>query len=110
MRKGRGGDWFWWPSMGQFGGVGTQVIFLVLMEWVSENLFVWDGRVLRVILDLIWARALRYVFGMMFGVGIDLLKLSFLGCLVLLVLRKRPLRIMWSELMVLSNGIFSLRG
>jgi hypothetical protein len=42
--------------------------------------------------------------------GIDLLKLSFLGCLVLLVLRKRPLRIMWSELMVLSNGIFSLRG
>jgi hypothetical protein len=80
--------------MGLFGGVGAHVIFLVLMEWVSENLFVWDGRVLRVILDLIQARALRYVFGMMFGVGIDLLKLNFLGCLVLLVLRKRPLRIM----------------
>ena len=96
--------------MGQFGGVGTQVIFLVHMEWVSRNLFVWGGRFLRVTLDSIQARALRYVIGMMFGVGIDLLKLRFLGCLILPVLRKCPLQIMWSDLMALSNRIFNSRG
>jgi hypothetical protein len=42
--------------------------------------------------------------------GIDLLKLRCLGCLILSVLRKRPLWLMWSDLMALSNGIFSLRG
>jgi hypothetical protein len=66
---GRDGDRFWWSSKGWFRGVGAQVIFLGLMGWVSGNLFVWGGRFLRVTLDLIQARVLRYVFGRVFGVG-----------------------------------------
>jgi hypothetical protein len=39
------------------------------------------------------------------------LKVVFsLSCLILPVLRKRPLQIMWSDLMALPNGIFSLHG
>jgi hypothetical protein len=50
------------------------------------------------------------LFGMVFGVGIDLLKLRFLGCLILPAPRKRLLRIMWNDLMVPSNRISTLRG
>jgi hypothetical protein len=68
------------------------------------------GRFSRVTLDLIQGRALRFVFGMMYGVGIDLLRLCSPGCSILLASRKRLLRTMWSELIALSNGIFSLHG
>jgi hypothetical protein len=41
-------------------------------------------------------RAQRSLFGMIFGVGIELSKRLFLACLILQALRRLPLRIMWS--------------
>ena len=86
------------------------MIFPVLMEWDYGNIFVWGDKFSRVTLDLTWERALRFVFGMMFGVGINLLKLHFPGYSILPASRKCLLRTMWSDLMVLPNGTSSLRG
>jgi hypothetical protein len=69
--------------MGWYGEVGAPEIFPALMEWDSGNIFVWNGRFSRVTLDSTRGRALRLVFGMMFGVGIDLLKLHIPGCSIL---------------------------
>jgi hypothetical protein len=95
--------------VGWDGEVGASEIFPVLMEWVFGNIFVWGGRFSRVTLDSIRGRALKFVFGMMFSVGIDLLKLCSPGCSILLDSRKLLLRAMWSDLMVLSNETSSLR-
>ena len=96
--------------MGRFGGIGVQGIFLVLMGWVFGNSFVRGGRFLGAISNLILARALRSTFGMMFGVGIELFKRLFLVCLSLPASRRRPLRIMWSYQMEISNGISNFLG
>ena len=80
--------------MGRYGEVGISVIFPVLMEWVYGNIFVWGDRFSRVTLDLIRGRALRFVFRMMYGVRMDLLKLRFPGCSILPASRKRLLRTM----------------
>ena len=68
------------------------------------------GRFLGATLDLILARALRFAFGMMFGVGIELLKRLFRVCISLPGSRRHPLRIMWSAQMEPSNGTSSLLG
>ena len=78
--------------------------------WVFGNTFVRDGRFLRAILDLILAIALRSTFGMMCGVGIELLQRLFLVCLSLPASRRRPLQTIWSAQMELSNGTSSLVG
>jgi hypothetical protein len=62
---------------------GAQGISLALIGWVSGNTFVWVGRFLGVISDLILARVLRFVFGRTFGVGIELSRMIFLICLPL---------------------------
>jgi hypothetical protein len=80
------------------------------MGWVFGNLFVWGDKFLGAISYLILARAQRSAFGLMFGVGIELLKRLFLACLTLQASRRRPLRIMWRDQMELSNGISSLLG
>ena len=85
-------------------------MFPVLMEWGFGNTFVWGGKSSRATLDSIQGMALRFDFGKMFGVGIDLLKLLSPGCSILLASRKHLLPMMWSDLMVLFNGTSSLRG
>ena len=65
--------------MGRFGEVGAPELFQFLMEWVFGNIFEWGGKLSRVTLGSIWGRALGFVFGMMFGVGIVLLKSCSLG-------------------------------
>jgi hypothetical protein len=80
--------------MGQFGGGGAQGTLPVLMGWVFGNLFVRVGRLLVLISGLIWPRAQRSIFGMIFGVGIELLKRLSLACFILQALRRLPLRIM----------------
>jgi hypothetical protein len=105
----------WWRTVlvakyGQFGEVGVPKILPVLMEWGFGNTFVWDGKFSRVTLDSIRGMALRFDFGMMFGVGIDLLKLLSPGCSILPASRKRLLQTMWSDLMVLYNRTSNLRG
>jgi hypothetical protein len=107
MRRELGGDQFWWPSMSRFGEDGAQVIFLVLMRWACGNLFVWGGRILGGMSSLIRVWALRSAFGMMNGEGIVLSKRHFLACSLLPDSGRLPLRIIWSILMVLSNGISS---
>ena len=52
----------------------------------------------------------RFAFGMIFGVGIELLKRFFRVCLFLLALRRHPLRTIWSAQMESSNGTSSLLG
>ena len=95
---------------GSVWGVGAQEISLDLMGWVFGNSFVKGDRLLGAICVLILARALRSVFGMMFDVGIELLKRHFLVCLSLLGSRRHPLRIMRNGQMVLYNGISSFLG
>jgi hypothetical protein len=75
--------------MGRFREVGTPELFQVLMEWVFGNTFVWGGKLSRGTFGLIRDRALGFVFGMMFGVGIDLLRPRSLDFSTLLGSRKR---------------------
>ena len=110
MRRVLGGGQSWWLSMGWIGGVGAKGKSLVLMAWVFRNSFVRGGRHLGTISVLILARAPRFAFRMMLGVGIEPLKRLFLVCLSLPVPRRRPLRIMWSGQMVFYNGISSFLG
>jgi hypothetical protein len=96
--------------MGWIGGDGAQGTLLVLMGWVFGNLFVGDDRLLGIISGVIFLRAQRSAFGMIFGLGIELLKRLFLACLILPISRRHLLRIMWSDPMELSNGIYSFLG
>jgi hypothetical protein len=84
MRKELGGDRCWWPSMGRFGEVGAREPFLVRMGWACGSLFVWGGRILEGLLSLIQVRALKFAFGMMYGVGIGLSRRRFQACTALL--------------------------
>jgi hypothetical protein len=59
------------------------------MEWVSRNTFVWGDKLSRGTFGLIRERALGFVFGMIFGVGIDLLRRRSLGYSTLPGSRKR---------------------
>jgi hypothetical protein len=74
--------------MGRLGGDGALESFLVCMGWACGNLFVWGGRILGGFLSLILKRALRFAFGMMFGVGIGLSKRLFQACSTLLDSRR----------------------
>jgi hypothetical protein len=65
--------------MGRCGEVGTPELLPVLMEWVFGNTFVWGGNLSIVTYGLIQGRALRFVFGMMYGVGDRPLKVAFPG-------------------------------
>ena len=108
-------DGAWWRSIlvakyGSTWGLSDQGIFLVLMGWVYGNTFVRVDRFLGAFLDLILARALRFAFGMMFDVGIELLKRLFQVYLSLPGSRRRLLRIMWSAQMEPPNGTSSLLG
>ena len=76
--------------MARIGGVCAKGTSLGLMGWVFRNTFVRVGRFLGAILDLIMARALKFAFGRIFGVGIELLRKFFLVCLALPALRRRP--------------------
>jgi hypothetical protein len=84
MRRMLGGDWFWWLSIGLSGEVGALVILLRLMGWGFGSLFVWGGKVGRV-----------------------LSKTLFLVYLALPDLRRHLLRIMWSVPTVSSSGTLS---
>jgi hypothetical protein len=95
---------------GGLEGVGAQGTSLDLMGWVFGNTLVRVGRFLGAFSDLILARALGFAFGMIFGVGTELLKALFLVCLALPASRRRPLRTIWSAQMELSNGTSSLLG
>jgi hypothetical protein len=91
MKRMHGGEGFWKPSTGRFGELGIPEMFPVLMEWGFGNAFVWGSKSSKVTLDLIRGMALRFDFGKMFGVGIDLLKLLSPGCSTLPASRKRLL-------------------
>jgi hypothetical protein len=80
------------------------------MGWAFGNTLIRVGRFLRAISDLILVRALRFAFGMIFGVGIELLKRLFLVCLSLPASRRRPLQIIWCTQIESSNGTSSLLG
>jgi branched-subunit amino acid ABC-type transport system permease component len=105
-----GGDRSWWPSMGRFREDGAQAISLVLTGWAYKNIFVLGGRILGGISSLTRAMARKSLFGMISGVGIELLKRHFQVYSPLPVLRRLPFQIVWSNLMVRPNGIFSFLG
>jgi uncharacterized membrane protein required for colicin V production len=73
--------------MGWNGEDGAQGASLDLMGWVSGNTFVKVSKFLGAISNLILARALGFVFGRIFGVGIELSKRPFLTCLAWLALK-----------------------
>jgi hypothetical protein len=75
--------------MGWIGEVGVQGLSLALMGWVSGNTFVWVGRFLGAISDLIPVRVLGFAFGRTFGVGIEPSKMLFLIYLLLPAIRGR---------------------
>ena len=52
MRRGHGGDRFWWPSMDLLGVDSTPVTLLSLKGWGFGSLYVWGGAILRDTLDL----------------------------------------------------------
>jgi hypothetical protein len=107
MRRELGGDRFWWLSMDRFGENSAQVLSPVHMGWACENLFAWGGRILGGMSSLIRGWALGSAFGMISGVGIELLKKLFQACSPLPGLRRHPLRIMRSILMAQFNGIYN---
>jgi predicted membrane protein len=110
MRRELGGDQLWWPNMDRFGEDGAQVLFPVHMGWAYGNLFAWGGRILGIMSSLIRVWALGSAFGMMFGVGIELLKRLFQVCSPLPGLRRHLLRIMQSILMAQFNRIYNFLG
>jgi hypothetical protein len=74
-----GGGW----RSGDIDNLGRRGL-VVLMGWVFGNLFVGDDRLLGIISGVIFLRAQRSAFGMIFGLGIELLKRLFLrACLIL---------------------------
>jgi hypothetical protein len=87
MRRVLGGDWYWLQNMGRSGEVGAQGSSLALMGWVSGNTFDKVGRFLGAISDLILARVLGSVLGMIFGEGIEPSRRPFLTCLSWLALK-----------------------
>jgi hypothetical protein len=91
MRRGFGGDRFWWLSMDILGVDGALVILRSHMGWGFGSLYVWGGAILRDTLDLTHGLVLGLAFGRTFGVGRDLSKICFLVCLVLPDSGRRPL-------------------
>ena len=69
--------------MGWIGEVGAQGLSLVLMGWVFGNTFAKVGKFSGAISDLIWARALGFAFGKIFGVGIEPSRRFSLTCIPL---------------------------
>jgi hypothetical protein len=86
-----GSDWGGWC-------LGTT---LDLMGWVFRNTFVRVGRFLGAISNLILSRALRFAFGMIFGVGDSALKEVFPGLFIIASLKEASI----ADNIERSNGI-----
>jgi hypothetical protein len=90
-----------------FLGVGSVLMrILGRMGWGFGRILGVGGSCLAT-LDLIWGMAPKFVYGMMFGVGLNLSRHIFWNCLSLPVLRTLLWRTIWSFLVPPISGILT---
>jgi hypothetical protein len=106
MRERLYGGWLWILNMAVFGVSGVLTRFMGRMGWGSERILGGIGSCLAT-LDLRWGMALKFVFGMMFDVGLKHLRHLFRTCLALPVLRMLMWRTIWSFLVPPVSGLLT---